>query len=401
MVLRAFAFLLIFNSVFSHGEEAVRIRSDFPGGNIKIVQNEGSTIRLEPDLRGDRPWFYWCLEAKALTPGKVTFIFPEKVAGHKNGAIGPQGPAISEDSGKTWEWMGADKVVENTFSFEFSKPGETIRLAVTIPYTTEDLDKFLSTQKGNPFLKVSNLTKSRNGREVELLTIGDRGESKEPVLVTARHHAAETMASFVVEGILEEAMDEESEAGEKFRERHVLFCVPITDKDGVEEGDQGKNRKPHDHNRDYTDEPIYPEVRAIQQLHTKERFVYALDVHCPTLVMADHQVMYFVGAKIHPPKNFEKVTAFAKEIKSRLPEGAPVGPLVWLRDEVKISPKNSRWFAFRNGMMMSATLEVPFAPKGRKADVESCRAYGRAILKAFVATPFEEIGPAQAAGSDN
>jgi hypothetical protein len=379
---------------------AVSIRTDFPGGNALIKTNAGSTVYLEPDLRGDRPWFYWLFEAKALRSGEVTFVFPHKVIGFLNGAIGFQGPAISFDRGQSWDWMGTERVTKNKFTHAFEKAGDIVQFGVTIPYTEDDLKKFLRARKENPHISQKKLTNSRKGRAVELIRIGKPGPGKKPVMITARHHAAETMASFVVEGILDEAMSEQSEAGRLFRIQHVLFAVPLVDKDGVEEGDQGKNRKPHDHNRDYTDAPIYPEVQAIQQLHQQEQFVHALDVHCPTLVMDIHQVMYFVGAQIHPPKNLEKITAFAKAIKEHFPPNAPHGPLVWLRDETKISPKSSRWFAFQEGMIMSATLEVPFSPKGKAADIGSCREYGRAILRAFVDTPFEEIGPAQSAANN-
>ena len=375
----------------SRAEPPVVIRTDFPGGNAIITSNDGDTVQLEPDLRGDRPWFYWLLEAKANRAGSVRFVLPSMVIGHRNGAIGFQGPASSRDGGRTWRWMGTEQVAGNTFRIDFIEAGETVRLGVTIPYTTANLSSFLARHADNPHLKSGVLTKSSQRRDVELLQVGQRKPGRQAVLITGRHHAAETIASYVIEGMLEAAMSE-SEAGKEFRERFVLFCVPLVDKDGVENGDQGKNRRPHDHNRDYTDSPIYPEVHAIQQLQAVERFDYALDVHCPTLVIDIHQVMYFVGAKNHPPKNFEKVTEFAKRIKTGLPAGAPHGPLVWLRNESKMSPKNSRWFAFQEGVIMSATLEIPFAPKGKAADVESCREYGRVILQAFVDTPFMEIG---------
>jgi murein tripeptide amidase MpaA len=41
-----------------------------------------------------------------------------------------------------------------------------------------------------------------------------------------------------------------------------FFIVPPVDKDGVEDGDQGKNRKPYDHNRDYL-QRIHREIQAI------------------------------------------------------------------------------------------------------------------------------------------
>ena len=37
------------------------------------------------------------------------------------------------------------------------------------------------------------------------------------------------------------------------------------DKDGVEDGDQGKNRRPGDHNRDWDGESIYNSTEAVRE----------------------------------------------------------------------------------------------------------------------------------------
>ena len=161
----------------------------------------------------------------------------------------------------------------------------------------------------------------------------------------------------------------------------------------AENGDQGKNRKPHDHNRDYGEKSIYPEAVAIKKLHAETGFRYALDLHCPTLVMQDHQVMYFVGSKSRPVNNFSNVSVFAERIKSGLPKTAPYGPLVWLKDEASPAAMNSWYFGTRAGVVMAATLEIPFAPPGKATDPASCRRYGRVILQAFVATRFVSGSP--------
>ena len=100
--------------------------------------------------------------------------------------------------------------------------------------------------------------------------------------------------------------------------------------------------------------------------------------------------MYFTGAKDRPQYNFENVSAFAAAIKNRLPEDAPYGPLVWLKNETKPSPKNSRYFGFQDDMIMATTFEFPFAPPGKATDPASCREYGRVMLRAWVATSFCE-----------
>ena len=366
---------------------AVTINAGFPGGNVLVEKNEGDTVNVAPDLRGDSPWFYWYFEATATVPGRVNFTFPEKIIGAKNGAIGLQGPAISTDDGKTWQWMGTKTVSGKSFYRDFTKQGERVRLAVTIPYLQANLDEFLKRNANNPHLTTSVLTKSRHGRSVELLQIGKPGPDVKSVMVTGRHHAVETMASYVLEGFLQSAMSE-TPAGEEFRKRYVLYAVPFVDKDGVEEGDQGKNRKPHDHNRDYGTTSIYPEVQAIRDLDKARNIELSLDFHCPTLVLPDHQVMYFVGPKDHPANNFANVSEFARLIKAGLPAGAPVGPLVWLTPESEPKPMNSHYFGFKNGIIMAATLEFPFAPPGKITDTASCRKYGEVILGAWVNTHF-------------
>ena len=74
------------------------------------------------------------------------------------------------------------------------------------------------------------------------------------------------------------------------RENIEIRAVPFTDKDGVVDGDQGKNRRPHDHCRDYNDDKpsIHPEVAAIRAMlqdWSKEAGdpSVVMDIHCPWL----------------------------------------------------------------------------------------------------------------------
>ena len=373
----------------------VVISTDFPGGNVEVVKNESGRVELAPDLRGDRPWFYWYFAATAETPGRVAFVFPETVIGFKNGAVGLQGPAVQEKDGP-WRWMGTEDVYGPGFVYDFTQPGQTVRFAVTIPYTEATLKAFLK-QHAGPHLHVSVLTQSRSGRDVELLRIGEPGlgpdgDPKAAVLFTCRHHAAETMASFVLEGPMREALSD-SAAGAAFRDRFVLYVVPFVDKDGVEAGDQGKNRRPFDHNRDYRESSLYPEVQAIRELQAEHGFRYAVDLHCPTLVKGDHQVAYFVGYQTLPANNQANVGAWAQAIKAAQAEDAPVGPLNWLRENEEDKPTCSRWFGSQPGMVMSATFEYPFAPPKAAADPPAVRDYGAAMLRAFTETTFDR-GPA-------
>lgn len=120
------------------------------------------------------------------------------------------------------------------------------------------------------------LTTSEQGRAVPLVMIGNP-EAKKHIMLTCRHHSCESTASYAVEGIVTFLLDQRSELLERFR----LHFIPFVDIDGVENGDQGKARAPHDHNRDYTDTPIYKSVKAIMEYGTDLDWSVALDFHCP------------------------------------------------------------------------------------------------------------------------
>lgn len=377
-------------------EMKVAIRADFPGGNVLVEKNEGATVHLAPDLRGGPPWFYWNFEAQASQAGSVNFLFSRPPM------VGVRGPAVSRDGGKSWQWLGADQVKfappmnkgdtkarTDSFSFEFTEAKQTVRFAVAIPYLQRELDEFLGKHKANPHLARSVLTETRIGRRpVDLVQIGNPGPGIGSVLMTARHHACESMASYVLEGILQEALSD-SPAGLEFRKKYVLYAVPIVDTDGVELGDQGKNRLPRDYNRDYGTDTMHPEINAIKELARRKKVQFALDLHCPFLRGDIHEAFYFVGLGLpHIKNNLAEWTAWLKE------ERPPVAmtPLDLLTDPRKPNAAdtriNSHYFATRENAIFAVTLEVPYAQPTCPLDAAMARAYGASMLKAWVRTKF-------------
>ncbi len=398
---------MLLNGEFAQAQEAVSkgdfvdIRSDFAGGNVVVKSNTGAEVQIQPDLRTTpSEWPYWYFSAKANKPGTVTFQTPEIWGNQKAGALGHQGPAISTDQGKTWVWMGKQNVTGSSFSYEFTKAGEEIRFSSSLPYVQAEFDGFMSRNAGNPHVKRSVLTKSGKGRDVALLQIGQEGPGILPVLVTGRQHANESVSSYVLEGFLQAAMSD-TPAGQEFRKKYVIFAVPMTDIDGVEEGDQGKNRKPHDHNRDWSAKPIYPETVALMELDKQKDFKLAVDFHCPTLLMDSHQVIYFGGLQSPPAQNLENLKEFAKLVKEALPAGAPGGPLVFSKPEPKKQEnKHAHYFGYQEGAIMVCTLEFPYAPPKTDMNIDALRSYGKAILEAWVKMEFLPYrAPAAAAPS--
>ncbi|MFT5466400.1 MAG: tetratricopeptide (TPR) repeat protein [Verrucomicrobiales bacterium] len=386
----SFLFLLLSGSAFGETE----ISTDFPGGNVIVLENDGTKVRLKPDLRGGRDWFYWNFEAAAADPGTVEFVFEGKLR------IGVRGPAVSVDGGKNWKWLGTESVrysstdePSESFKFEFTDAVRKARFAVAIPYLQQELDAFLDEHRSNPNLAISQLTETKGGKPVELLKIGESGADKEAVIVTARHHACESMASYVLEGFLAEAMAD-SPAGRAFRDRYVLYAVPMMDKDGVEAGDQGKWRFPHDHNRDYGRKSIYPEVQELMKLAKKVNVRIALDFHCPSLRGETHEVFYFIGVGLpHIRANTDELRGWIGEEQ---PQSIRTAPHNFLRDPPKEVPEVledtmfSLWFSYLEGVRFAATFEIPYTQRNLEIDAAMARDYGHSTLRAWERADFLE-----------
>ena len=175
----------------------VRIHSDYPGGNIRVDKIQNDTVWLQPDLRDTNGfWFYWNFAVQRAKGKTLTFKLP-------NDCFTRAGVAVSTDKGQNWEWQQPEAFYSRSFNYTFTSNKE-IRFAFAIPYTQANWDKFVSPYRTHPDLDFSTLTRTKKGRDVEMLTIRQAGVSpKVKVLFTARHHACEMTANFVMEGIIE------------------------------------------------------------------------------------------------------------------------------------------------------------------------------------------------------
>lgn len=357
----------------------------FPGGNIFVDAIQGNTVFLRPDLRDtEGRWFYWYFRVRGAARRTLTFAFAQK------NVMGVRGPAISTDGGLTWAWLGADAVHDSSFPYAFPDGANEVRFAVAIPYLQADLDRFLAPYLGHPALQADILCRSEKGRPVEWLRLGRLdGRCCHRVLLACRHHCCESIASFVLEGILE-AVLAPTPGGQWFRENVEFGVVPFVDKDGVEEGDQGKNRRPHDHNRDYEGESRYASVRALREKVLQwsgGRLRFVLDLHCPSLPETN---LYFVGTPDAP--TWQRVGAFCRMLQEM-----QTGPLRYhARHNLPFGRAWNTWENFGSRkcfttwatelqeVRFSSILEIPYADvAGVEVTPQSARALGHDLARAL------------------
>jgi predicted deacylase len=380
--------MLAFSICSIGSSEALTVDADFPGGNIIVDRIEGDTVFLRPDQRDSSTWwFYWHFRVRGAAGRTVKFQF----AGRS--PIGTRGPAVSDDGGRNWTWLDPEARWDSSFTYEFGEQDHDVRFCFSIPHLEANLQQFLFRHADNPHLAVHDLGRSRKGRRVERLHVGKiHGDPKYRVLLTARHHACEMIASYTLEGLLEAALSDTS-LGRWFQSNVEILAVPFVDKDGVEDGDQGKNRKPHDHNRDYAGQSVYPAVAAIRRFvpeWSEEKLRVVLDLHCPYIGGIYNEVVYLVGSS--DPAIWEQQQEFGAILESvrqgPLPysvnSSLPFGTGWNTASNYGKQKSCGRWGSEQPGVLMASTIEIPYANVGAVlVTAEKARAFGRDLARAL------------------
>ena len=356
--------------------------ADFPGANIAVDRIDGNDVYIHQELRGTSPWwFHWAFRVLNANGRKLSFHFTERIT------FPTMGIAVSTDCGTTWHWTGTDALfpIEQPNGFSVMVPGgaDDIRFAITIPYQQSNLDQF---RHEFPQLRCDTLCRSRHGRPVELLHAGRTdGLANYKLYLSSRHHACEAIGTWLLEAIIRAALAD-TPTGLWFQEHVEILAVPFVDKDGVEEGDQGKDRQPHDHNRDY-DAGLYPEVFAIKKLlpawigHSS---TIALDLHCPSI---GEKRAYMV--KVGDKQNLDTQRRFVQIL-----EHCHAGPGAFLESDHGSWDKggnvydnglqSTRWLSTLPGILLTGTIETPYAQiRDAVITIPVIRSFGESIAKAL------------------
>lgn len=129
-----------------------------------------------------------------------------------------------------------------SFKCTFQYDHDVVYFSHCYPYTFSDLTTFLS-KNCNPIqtkdrLKRTQLTRSIAGNPVEMLIITDLESSQDEIaerpaiVLSSRVHPGESNASYIMEGIIEFLMSDETEAC-LLRKKFVFKIIPMLNPDGV------------------------------------------------------------------------------------------------------------------------------------------------------------------------
>lgn len=297
-------FALALSSIFicraTVAADELTVESDFEGASVSEVKidNSARSISFSPGGDPKRGWpCWWYFRVKGLTPGEtITLRLQGSKATTAAGALKkplasswamPEQATFSSD-GKTWLHTEKGSRQDDQMIYTIKSEAASVFVAWGPPYTPSAATAFVrAMSEKSPHAKAMELCRSGEGRSVPMLHVREGARKKEQrfgVWVQARQHAWESGSSWVAQGFGEWLLSDDSDAA-WLRQHAEIFLVPIMDVDNTATGNGGKDALPQDHNRDWSPQPHWNEVRAAQKmvggLIDEGRMDVFLDLHNP------------------------------------------------------------------------------------------------------------------------
>lgn len=117
---------------------------------------------------------------------------------------------------------------------------DTIQIAYFAPYSYERHQDLLAAVQTHPLVSVEHLGETLDKRDLTLLKIADgdssSDKSKRNIWITARQHPGETMAEWLVEGLLYSLLDSDNATAKLLLDKANFYIVPNMNPDGSVRG---------------------------------------------------------------------------------------------------------------------------------------------------------------------
>ena len=346
------------------------IDTDFCGGNATILSVADDTVTFVPDLRDtDDNWFYYAFRVRGAQGRTVHF----SLDGMR--WVGYFGAAVSHDL-QHWQWSGSADDNYTSFTYTFGDEEDCVYFAHDMLYHPSRFSR-LCERLG---VQITAPVTDRGGTPILTAVLGNGAHN---ILLTARHHCCEATGNYIMEGILEE-----------FAANPIPGCritaIPFVDADGVIRGDQGKNRRPHDHNRDYAD-GIYPGVRYVKELVCRGDVICAFDLHSPWHFGGSNDKLFIVhNSNTHMTGEFFRFGQILEEEMADDPDAMlydrsndmPIG-VSWNQGG-PINRSMGAWCGGQEGVLIAFSFETTyFGEEGNIVSQEKLVHSGRCFCRAI------------------
>ncbi|MCF8378051.1 MAG: hypothetical protein K9H49_00655 [Bacteroidales bacterium] len=280
---------LQYKGVFDLGD-GVFISNDYDGARLNGVARINDTlisvlITPENSPINMSPWYGFKIWSELEKNIAVKLTYAEN-------AYNRYYPKISKD-GSNWEAIDSSKyqvVMENrdgdavpaNLTMQISVSTDTTWISAQELITVSEVNGWMDELLSNSFVSKSIIGRSRDGRPINLLKIGESDDQK-MIIVLSRQHPPEVTGFLAMESFIE-TICTDIEIAKKFRAEYNVYVVPMINPDGVSKGHWRHNSGGVDLNRDW-ESFNQPETSAIRDFmkqkvtQTGGVFYFGIDFH--------------------------------------------------------------------------------------------------------------------------
>ncbi|RIJ47858.1 hypothetical protein D1614_12055 [Maribellus luteus] len=272
-----------------HIGKGLHFSNEFDGARLNGIAMTGEdhvTVLITPENTpvNASPWYAFKVWSDTPRNIRVKITYNEGVS-HR------YYPKLSRDQ-KTWakidsasyqlDSVSLSRKLAPTFcEFDLSVSSDTTWIAAQELIVSKDIDRWEAQLDTFSFVTQQEIGKSRNGKSISLLQIGNP-ESKKMVMILSRQHPPEVTGWLAMQAFVERLCASDS-LTQSFRNEYLTYVVPCINPDGVDLGHWRHNAGGIDLNRDW-EAFRQPETQLIRRFMQDKvikggKFYLAIDFH--------------------------------------------------------------------------------------------------------------------------
>ncbi|MCK3685057.1 M14 family metallopeptidase [Maribellus sp. YY47] len=272
-----------------HIGKGLHFSNEFDGARLNGIAMTGEeqvTVLITPENTpiNSSPWYAFKVWSDTPRNIRIKITYNEGVS-HR------YYPKYSQDC-KTWAKIDSASYLLDSVSvahkeapkfceFDLSVSPDTTWIAAQELIVSKDIDRWEAQLEPLPFVTLQEIGKSRSGKPISMLQIGNP-ESKKLVMILSRQHPPEVSGWLAMKAFVERLCVTDS-LTQNFRNEYLTCVVPCMNPDGVDLGHWRHNAGGIDLNRDW-EAFRQPETQLIRRFMQDKvikgaKFYIAIDFH--------------------------------------------------------------------------------------------------------------------------
>ena len=351
----------------------MKISSQFDSGSIEVLSIDPAgqaRLQLRKDVVSDtavdiRQWFHFRLQGAR---GKAVDLCIENASRATFPGGWPGYRACASYDRASW-FRVPTTYVDGQLTISHTPQRDSIYYAYFEPYSWERHLQLLGRADASKLARVVDLGSTPEGRDMNVVEIASRRTAASShCWIIARQHPGETMAEWLVEGLIDRLLDENDKVSTQLLAETTFHIVPNMNPDGSVHGNLRVNTTGANLNREWMTPSMErsPEVLCVRAAMERTGCDFFLDVHgdetIPHVFVAGCEML----PTITPQQNAAQDGYVQALLRSATDFQTARGYTAnrYSSDALKLA---SKWAGHRFGCV-SLTLELPFKDHNDRPD---------------------------------